>query len=473
MIKIFKNLLHSDKPHEDRPQNATSALEPVEFHREEDCPGCRTAVGLKLAELAEQRTITSREALPASGEMPAFLEEPFTHKRFPVTLPVCTVGRDSTNDLVVTGDESISRVHFVIFCEDGYFFVADGGSKNGTLINGNHITERSPLSDGDSICAGMLGLKFVVPNKERLIESAAKAAIHRTPKDTPLDSLELGDTIDSDLSEAQKLVIEQALAQAQKKKLEKEQQKQQTAAVKPKETKPAPELMAPQQSSAPDTVPQKPPAAASPAPSSVAQSSKQGEAPRSDCEFPGLAQLEQELAQLKEHLQDVQDSIRECEAKIEAVTSLKKSLLSEKGKALVDSCCSVFSSLGWEVLFSESDSQHLVLRLGDKLTGLVRVAWSESTEAELGKLIIAQAEHWAKWKSEPKAILLMQTSGHPYANAFSDETKAYASYKNVCLVSPSQLWSVYQELTYARSSGEELRNALLGAKGKLSGFAGE
>ena len=49
----------------------------------------------------------------------------------------------------------LSRRHARIFWEGGRLYVADLGSKNGTLVNGAAVSEKPyPLQDGDQVCFG-------------------------------------------------------------------------------------------------------------------------------------------------------------------------------------------------------------------------------------------------------------------------------------------------------------------------------
>ena len=67
-------------------------------------------------------------------------------------LPV-TIGRDAEAEIRVD-DRWASRRHCQIEESDGTLVVRDLESRNGTLINGNHVTE-SPLMPGDKLTVGM------------------------------------------------------------------------------------------------------------------------------------------------------------------------------------------------------------------------------------------------------------------------------------------------------------------------------
>jgi pSer/pThr/pTyr-binding forkhead associated (FHA) protein len=90
---------------------------------------------------------------------------PLTGSRF-------TVGRSPKCNLPV--DEPLaSRQHVEITCERGLFWVQDLGSRNGTLLNGEKISERRQLKDGDEITIGATQLKFVQDDDEGATRAAS------------------------------------------------------------------------------------------------------------------------------------------------------------------------------------------------------------------------------------------------------------------------------------------------------------
>ena len=55
----------------------------------------------------------------------------------------------------MTADEEVSRLHAVIECVGSHWTVVDDGmSRNGTFVNGERITGRRRLRQGDSIRIG-------------------------------------------------------------------------------------------------------------------------------------------------------------------------------------------------------------------------------------------------------------------------------------------------------------------------------
>ena len=72
-----------------------------------------------------------------------------------------TIGRRPSNDVVLDWDSEISRVHAALerIGED-WTVVDDGLSHNGTYLNGNRVTSRQRLRDGDVLAVGGVTLAF-------------------------------------------------------------------------------------------------------------------------------------------------------------------------------------------------------------------------------------------------------------------------------------------------------------------------
>ena len=80
----------------------------------------------------------------------------FLQLRYPKT----SFGRGADNDYRFADDTMMSRYQAVIECEASRFVLKDLNSTNGTLVNGNTITEIE-LHTGDVIELGQMCLEFV------------------------------------------------------------------------------------------------------------------------------------------------------------------------------------------------------------------------------------------------------------------------------------------------------------------------
>jgi pSer/pThr/pTyr-binding forkhead associated (FHA) protein len=73
------------------------------------------------------------------------------------------LGKNPRNDLVIA-DSSVSTTHAVIRNDNGTYSVSDLGSRNGTYVNGERITEPRQLQHGDVIGLGLTKLTFRLAN---------------------------------------------------------------------------------------------------------------------------------------------------------------------------------------------------------------------------------------------------------------------------------------------------------------------
>ncbi|HVG21100.1 MAG TPA: DUF3616 domain-containing protein [Blastocatellia bacterium] len=80
-----------------------------------------------------------------------------------ITQTETQVGKGPRNDIVIA-DPAVSAAHVLIRVEDGEYTVNDLGSRNGTFINGERITEPRALKHGDVIGLGLSKLTFRLGN---------------------------------------------------------------------------------------------------------------------------------------------------------------------------------------------------------------------------------------------------------------------------------------------------------------------
>lgn len=80
-------------------------------------------------------------------------------RRWPIG-PACSLGRSSSNDVVID-DGRVSRRHALIHKQDdAEFWVIDLGSGNGTYLNGRRVTQPTRLSNSDTLLLGDQLLSF-------------------------------------------------------------------------------------------------------------------------------------------------------------------------------------------------------------------------------------------------------------------------------------------------------------------------
>ena len=80
--------------------------------------------------------------------------------RVPLDGDRLTIGRDQSNDIVLPGDLAVSRRHAVLEKLAAGWSVSDLSSTNGTLVNGEWLTQPRPLYSGDEIEVGETRLVY-------------------------------------------------------------------------------------------------------------------------------------------------------------------------------------------------------------------------------------------------------------------------------------------------------------------------
>jgi pSer/pThr/pTyr-binding forkhead associated (FHA) protein len=89
-----------------------------------------------------------------------------------------TIGRRATNDVALTWDHEVSRVHAELTPMGGDWVVCDEGmSRNGTFVNGKRVRGRRPLRGGDVITVGDTQLAFCSSASESIATRTATEAL--------------------------------------------------------------------------------------------------------------------------------------------------------------------------------------------------------------------------------------------------------------------------------------------------------
>jgi len=74
-------------------------------------------------------------------------------RTLPISRSPFTIGRKTDRDLVIA-DPRVSREHAQILLEGNCMFIQDLGSKHGTFVNGQRVSERRQLSRNDRLDFG-------------------------------------------------------------------------------------------------------------------------------------------------------------------------------------------------------------------------------------------------------------------------------------------------------------------------------
>ena len=82
----------------------------------------------------------------------------------PIEKKIVKIGRDDSNDIVIPKD-SISSLHATIEYRNGYYYLEDHRSTNGTRLNNKNVRENTPmrLKSGDKIQFAIYEFRFLMP----------------------------------------------------------------------------------------------------------------------------------------------------------------------------------------------------------------------------------------------------------------------------------------------------------------------
>jgi len=98
-----------------------------------------------------------------------------------------SLGRATTNDVVILLDPTVSRLHAVIERYPTGFCVRDLGSANGTFVNGEPVVGEARLRTGDELRLGSSRLTFfAVGDDETEITAVAEGPPTLTPRERDL-----------------------------------------------------------------------------------------------------------------------------------------------------------------------------------------------------------------------------------------------------------------------------------------------
>jgi pSer/pThr/pTyr-binding forkhead associated (FHA) protein len=83
-----------------------------------------------------------------------------------------TVGRDEACEIALPWDREASRVHALLEClHDEWSAVDDGRSRNGSFVNGERLSGRRRLRDGDVLRVGRTLLVFRAPTGSESVQT--------------------------------------------------------------------------------------------------------------------------------------------------------------------------------------------------------------------------------------------------------------------------------------------------------------
>lgn len=106
-------------------------------------------------------------------------------KEIPIVSRVISIGRDPSNDLVLS-DSMVSRRHAILEHRDNQYILRDNNSSNGTMVNGDRVDSEKPLRDGDLVAIGSSRLLFQLDETaEASVPVAAAPSAARSAPEAP------------------------------------------------------------------------------------------------------------------------------------------------------------------------------------------------------------------------------------------------------------------------------------------------
>ncbi len=490
------------------------------------CPNCQKPHEGDLCSDTDNANGTGND--PATGT--AYLVDLVSNHKIRIPVPNCQVGRDETNDIVVSGDQSISRHHLNLIYEGSRYYLEDNGSRHGTFLNGTQITSREAINDGDVVKIGVSLFWFVVegshsgenganlsPESNSEISDTSKGSTGE-PGHMKVGSdqqAESSDPSSSTMSEIPIVPNEQMLlehlrlktrsfdqaglfasAQSQKGTISPQtvsgsyQSETETQSQMPalsldsllNETAPAPQdnLPSPETESALSTPY---PYETESRPSQELNMSPQdlinGATIYDQVMSTDLAELVSKYNGLQEQIDRAEKERKEIADQLNTIRELGTTLIGGSGQQLIESVYKVFSKLGWQISLNSTDPQELQLKASDHLS-IARIIWTtnEPERADLGQLSISQTQQWCEQGQEPKGVLVVSRLSNKEGQIptltksdYDSELAKYAIKKNVCMMTSMQILAIYRDMVLKQSDINLLREKIMGSTGWLEGFA--
>jgi pSer/pThr/pTyr-binding forkhead associated (FHA) protein len=155
----------------------------------------------------------------AQGPVLVYRDDTGVQRFFPLTdTTSLTIGRSSGCDVQLPWDERVSRVHAGLdLVGHDWTLVDDGLSRNGTFLNGDRLTGRRRLRDGDTFVLGSTSFRFrdttrattqltkvgeqlvtsasLSPTQRQIVTALCRPYKHDDPYATPASNQQIADEL--------------------------------------------------------------------------------------------------------------------------------------------------------------------------------------------------------------------------------------------------------------------------------------
>ncbi|MBW2455769.1 MAG: FHA domain-containing protein, partial [Deltaproteobacteria bacterium] len=122
--------------------------------------GFDSTTQLTAEKLAEYGKMHLDDVAPDDGGILLLLGGTYGERQYDVNKGQMTIGRDPAFEIIVDAD-GVSRRHAIIHNAEGVVTLEDLGSTNGTLLNGERVTEPTQLAEDDLIQVGAAVFKYL------------------------------------------------------------------------------------------------------------------------------------------------------------------------------------------------------------------------------------------------------------------------------------------------------------------------
>jgi hypothetical protein len=398
------------------------------------CPHC-TVTGVDLDSL-----LSADEMKLMRGELPdspVCLIDMVTNKAMPVAVPMCKIGRDVSNDIPIPGDRSMSRFHIQIRYTGEDYYIEDCGSRNGTFLNGSPIAIPRKLQNNDTISAGISRYQFSLTEAAQhlvISENAIPDGIPPNPASTC--SRIVYDNSARDISSA----LEKLRGSLD----------------------PAPNGVPTEEPNV-RAMPQALPDTGAPPPW------------LEDYSFNEIEKLMQEKDRLNGLIEEIRQDIKQIDRKIAVSQAVAYNLLASQGAELAQAVKQVLELLDWYSESTMNAPHEITLKKGPRIEAVGRIICcdNEPTPKDLEALISQQAVIWCQLNYEPKGIMIVQmrpelspTQRPQFSKDFLENMRR----KKVCVMTPSQLLSMYRILVLQAGDRKNAKELILNNSGLLPGF---
>lgn len=381
------------------------------------------------------------ERLTMSGAIPETVKttglvDIVSGRSYQINTPLCKVGRDSANDVILSGDKSLSRFHFQIQQSGKDFYIEDCRSRNGTLVNGSPLRAPRKLTNGDLISAGMGRYRFAinVPEGTKEIPEDPEATGQFRIEDFVIANSQSTENSSTNIDPESALDRDTTKAQQISSSLEKIKSSLEPTK-KPDQPGWSPEIAIP----------------------------------------PELEKLKQERNRLEGVLGSIKNELRTMDNRIYLAQTTFNRLLSTNGHELTATAKHVLETLNWHVDWSTANPQELSIKSFSKTEAVLKVVSAADTPPleEIEDLIQQQASIRSEQGFEPKGLILVQVHydlpSWLNPEPSSDLGRLLAE-KRICLFSTIQLLTIYRHIYLANGNKAELRQTILNNSGILLGF---